>query len=110
MMNETNIKKMEELLADAAFNAKVEAASSYEEIHQLLVDNDVDVSFDSFMEYNRDCSKVLNISQSEELDEEMLDSVAGGLWINPFGGKLVCIGLWMYKVIGGRLVRVTGPR
>ena len=110
MMNEMNIKKMEQLLANDEMNAKIERASSYEEIHQLLVENGLEVSFDAFMEYNEACRKELDISGNEELGEGALDAVAGGVNILDLlalaAGGVYTLGRYTYRIIRGHLVRV----
>lgn len=82
MMNEINIKKMEELLANEEFAQKIADAGSYEKAYQLLIENGMDTSYDDFMAYIEECRKTMVekglISEDGELSVEMLDKVSGG--------------------------------
>ena len=82
MMNEINIKKMEELLANEEFAQKIEAAGSYENAYKLFAENGVDASREEFMAYLEDCHKdmVENglLTEDGELGPDLLDMVSGG--------------------------------
>ena len=97
MMNEMNIKKMEELLANEEFAQKTADAGSYENAYQLFTENGVDASYEDFMAYIEDCRKVMVekglISDNGELSVEMLDMISGG-----------GIGLFLLGTIGGWLI------
>ena len=90
MMNEANIKKMEELLNNEEFVQKVVDTGSYEKAYQLFIDNGVDASYEDFMAYIEECRKLMIekgvISEDGELSVEMLDQVSGG----GKGGALLC--------------------
>lgn len=90
MMNETNIRKMEELLANEEFAQNIADAGSYENAYKLFSENGVDASYDDFMAYIEDCRNAMIekglISEDGELSAEMLDMVSGG----GKGGALLC--------------------
>ena len=89
MMNEMNIKKMNELIANEEFAQKVAEAGSYENAYQLFVDNGVDASYDDFMAYIEESRQAMIekglISEDGELSVEMLEAVSGGKWYNSLG-------------------------
>ena len=105
MMNETMIKKMEELLNSEEFAQKFKDAGSYENAHKLFVENGVDVSYEEFMAYLKDCRKLMVekglISEDGELSPELLEQISGGK-LSPEGflWGVVCIA-------GGVLVGAT---
>lgn len=105
MMNETMIKKMEELLSNEEFSRKFQDAGSYENAHKLFVENGVDVSYEEFAAYLEDCRKLMVekglISEDGELSEELLGAVSGGK--GSIGGFLWGAGC----VIGGLAVGLT---
>ena len=93
MMNEMNIKKMNELLADEEFAQKVAEAGSYENAYQLFVENGVDDSYEDFMAYIEESRQTMIenglISEDGEMSVEMLEAVSGGKWYN----SLACFAL-----------------
>ena len=102
MMNETNIKKMEELLAIEEFAQKIVDAGSYEKAHQLFVESGVEVSYDDFNAYIEETRQMMAerglISPDGELSEELLSAVSGGRWYHTallvgFGGLAYAAGL-----------------
>ena len=84
MMNEANIKKMEELLGNEDFAQKIADAGSYDKAYDLFIDNGVEASYEDFLAYIEDCRKIMiengMISEDGELSVEMLDMVSGGKW------------------------------
>ena len=82
MMNEMNIKKMEQLLADEEFAQKIADAGSYEKAYELFAENGVDASYDEYMAYIEECHKdmVENglLTEDGEMSAELLDMVSGG--------------------------------
>ena len=76
------IKKMEELLRNEEFAQKISEAGSYEKMHELFVENGVDVTREDFMAYIGDCRKTMVekglISEDGELSVELLEVVSGG--------------------------------
>ena len=96
MMNETNIKKMEELLTNEEFAQKIADAGSYENAYKLFAEIGLEASYDDFMAYIEDCRKVMIenglISEDGELSVEMLDMISGGGFWSKVGGAVCCIG------------------
>lgn len=91
MMNETMIKKMEELLKNEEFAQKIKDAGSYENMHKLFVENGVDVTREDFMAYIEDCRKTMVekglMSEDGELSVELLEAISGGgPFLNRLGG------------------------
>ncbi|MBQ6999999.1 MAG: hypothetical protein IJN67_02975 [Oscillospiraceae bacterium] len=82
MMNETSIKKMEELLANEEFAQKIADAGSYEKAYKLFTENGVDVSLDEFSEEIKKAELDLKndgfICDDGEISAELLDMVSGG--------------------------------
>ncbi|MBQ6999998.1 MAG: hypothetical protein IJN67_02970 [Oscillospiraceae bacterium] len=93
MMNETNIKKMEELLANEEFAQKIVDAGSYEKAYQLFVEGGMDASHEEFIAYIEETRRIMVekglISEDGELSVDMLDKVSGG----GVGKALLCWGL-----------------
>lgn len=88
MMNEINIKKMEELLADKEFAKKVDGAGSYEKAYELFAQNGVDVSREDFLVYIDECHKENAqglVELGGELGAEILDMVHGGVGLFLLG-------------------------
>ena len=78
MMNETNVKKMEELLANGEFAQKIVDAGSLENAYLLFAEQGLDVSYEVFFRYIQDNLKHMEmLSENGELDVEQLDSVVG---------------------------------
>lgn len=97
-MNEMNVEKMEELLANEEFAQKVVDAGTYQKAYQLFAENGLDVSCEDFMEYVEDCRKVMTgkglISENGEISVEMLDVVTGGVWGKVLKTFLKCM-IWL---------------
>ena len=95
MMNEMNIKKMEELMTNVEFADKIENAGSYENAHKLFVEEGVAVSFEEYMELINSTESALkeagHIGEDGELGPELLELVSGG----GIAGKLTAIGTWV---------------
>lgn len=113
MMNEMNIKKMEELLANEEFAQKMTEAGSYENAYQLFVENGVDATYEEFTAYLDDCRKLMEekglISADGELSVEMLEAVSGGRWYH----SLVCfaiagVALYFGQAEAGVLMIIAG--
>ncbi len=89
MMNEKNIQKMNELLAQEAFAQKIQEAGSFENAYTLFTENGVDASYEDFMAYIESCrEKMVHdglISEDGELGVELLDMVSGGKWYQSLG-------------------------
>lgn len=92
MMNEINIKKMNELVENEEFAQKILAAGSCENAYKLFVENGVDASYEDFAAHIEESRKVMVekglISEDGELSVEMLEAVSGG-------GKGASVFLWV---------------
>ncbi len=81
-MNENNINKINELMANEEFANKIMATESYEKAYPLFVDAGVTATYDEFMEYIESCREELKekgmTAASGELGEDTLDQVSGG--------------------------------
>ena len=73
-------EKLEQLLSEEGFVEKLMACETAEQAQALFAERDVDVSLSQL----KDLSAQLQIatSQDDELDEEMLDIVAGGATVH----------------------------
>ncbi|MBQ8398728.1 MAG: hypothetical protein IJX08_02040 [Clostridia bacterium] len=94
-MNKICIEKMEELLTNEDFAAKIEEAGSYENAHKLFVENGVDVSYEEFSSFIRQSGDAMKahgyVSEDGELSAELLELVSGG----GIGGKVAAIFTWV---------------
>ena len=110
MMNETMIKKMEELLKNEEFAQKIKDAGSYENMHKLFVENGVDVTREDFMAYIEDCRKTMVekglMSEDGELSAELLEVVSGGISDLWFGIGSIIVGAGLCFVPGGKVAGV----
>ena len=81
MMNETNIKKMEELLENEELAQKIVDAGSFENACLLFAEQGLDLSYEEFSQYIQDnLNHSEMISENGELNIEQLDSIGGGFW------------------------------
>lgn len=83
-MNEMSVKKMEELLANEEFTAKIANAGSYEKAYELFCENGVEATFEAFMDFIEATRAQMEsngyLAPDCELGPEMLDMVSGGRW------------------------------
>ena len=88
-MSATDIKKMEELLAQEEFALKIQEAGSYENAYKLFAENGMDATYEDFMAYIDSCrEKMVSdglISEDGEMGIELLDMVSGGRWYHSLG-------------------------
>ena len=84
MINDVEARKMNELMEDDAFAEKLAVANSLEEVHQLFVDNGVNVSLEEIQagvaEIRSQMEEKGLVSEDGELSPEMLEMVSGGGW------------------------------
>lgn len=84
MISEAVCKRIDELFEDEMFCNEIEKATSKEEIHQVLVENGVEIEFDDFVEGIEGGKQALKdngyINNNGELSEELLQMVSGGGW------------------------------
>lgn len=103
MMNENNINKINELLANEDFAKKIIETASSEKAYALFVEAGVTASYDEFMEYINSCYETLKeqglATASSELGEDALDQVSGGA--NPGFGAYVWWTLGAVCIIAG---------
>ena len=105
MMNENNINKINELLANEDFAKKIAEAGSYEKMYELLSAEGMDASYDEFIAYLEECRKAMVaqglISEDGELSVELLEQISGGV-------KWGCVALGVGYVAGGAFLVSIG--
>ena len=98
MMNEANIKKMEDLLSNEELAQKIADAGSYEKAYQIFIKNGMDTSYDEFIAYVETRRKEMIekglISEDGEMSVEMMDMASGGAWGKLLETFLKCM-LWL---------------
>lgn len=78
MMNETNIKKMEEILANKGFAEKIQASTSLKDVYELLTAEGLNAEYEEFVQGYETIKHELVTADENELDADMLDMVSGG--------------------------------
>lgn len=94
-MDKITEQKLTELFNSENAKAKLNAIDDIEELKQFLDENDIELSYEDLAELLKSAVACSEKSNSDELTEEDMDNVSGGLigWI-ILGGILAGAGGW----------------
>lgn len=100
MNNDAKMKRLEELLNNDTFLNELKTVSSVEAFQKKLKENGLDMTEDEVSQF---CEDVLKLTDAQELDEEQLEKVSGGI-IPLVAGAIIVVGGIAISYAAGWLV------
>ncbi|MBQ6999501.1 MAG: hypothetical protein IJN67_00470 [Oscillospiraceae bacterium] len=85
------------VFSNEAFKAEAQTLKSLDELQKLLAKYEVQLSMDEVKELCAEIAEAAKVNDNDELTEDALDNVAGGVWGYVILG-VVCLGAFCLGV------------